>query len=85
MKGQVRQAPSHSLLRVIKMGKKKSVSAIEIEVVYAGTPEQTQSIIRSLLKTTIENVLKKNGAVAYNLDEVLDKYISEEMRNGRKG
>ncbi|MEK5477516.1 hypothetical protein NYE70_11285 [Paenibacillus sp. FSL R5-0407] len=67
------------------MGKKKSVSAIEIEVVYAGTPEQTQSIIRSLLKTTIENVLKKNGAVAYNLDEVLDKYISEEMRNGRKG
>lgn len=54
---------------------------IDIEVIYAGTPEQTGTIIRSLLKNAIEGALKKNGAIAYNLDEVLDKYISEEICN----
>ncbi|WP_339820548.1 hypothetical protein MKZ15_05765 [Paenibacillus sp. FSL R7-0216] len=57
----------------------KKKNKVEIEVVYAGTPEQTRAIFRSLLKNTIEGVFHRNGVIAKNLDEVLDKYVSEEI------
>ncbi|OXM82496.1 hypothetical protein CF651_30620 [Paenibacillus rigui] len=58
------------------MGKKKPYKLNFICV-----EDRSDEIIRSLARTAIKKVLEKHGAVAYNLDEVLSKYISEEMRN----
>jgi hypothetical protein len=41
-------------------------------------------IVRQLAKREIEKVLAKHGAVSDNLDEVLSKYITGEMRNEQK-
>ncbi|WP_091227728.1 hypothetical protein [Fontibacillus panacisegetis] len=54
---------------------------IDIEVIYAGTPEESAAIFRALIKNTIEAVLKRNGAVANNLDNVLDNFVQELIHN----
>jgi hypothetical protein len=41
-------------------------------------------VIIKLAKDKIKSDLAKRGIVAHNLDEVLHKYISEEMRNEQK-
>lgn len=52
--------------------KKKSFS---IRFVRVGTEEQAVTIVKSIVRRTIQKELDKYGAVSYNLDEVLDKYI----------
>ncbi|WP_211746362.1 hypothetical protein [Paenibacillus sp. Marseille-Q4541] len=59
--------------------RKKSYS---LHFVGCGNPEQVNSVIKGLVKESIQKVLDKHGAIAYNLDEVLDEYISEEKHNG---
>lgn len=46
--------------------------------------KQADAIIKSLAKNAIQSQLAKHGAVSYNLDDVLNKYISGEMCNGKK-
>jgi len=46
--------------------------------------EKSDEIIRAFAKRAIMKALENNGAVAYNVDDVLRKYISEEMRNGHE-
>lgn len=80
MKGQLGFAPAHTLIKGGgRMGKKKSYSLHFICV-----DNRTSDIVRALAKREIERVLAKHGAVSYNLDEVLSKYISGEMRNDQK-
>lgn len=55
-----------------------------IKYICTGTPEESDRILRQFARDVIQKVLDKHGAVAYNLDEVLNKYISEEMRNEQK-
>lgn len=55
-----------------------------LNFVRVGTQEQSDEIIRSLAKSQIEKVLEKHGAVSYDLDKVLNKYISEDMCNEYK-
>ncbi|WP_160045703.1 hypothetical protein [Paenibacillus sp. USDA918EY] len=50
----------------------------------AGTDEQAAAIIKSIAKRAIQEVLNKHGAVAHNLDEVLDKYIRPTTLRGRR-
>lgn len=54
------------------MGRKKSY---QLHFVRSEDPVQSETIIKTLAKQAIQGVLKKHGAVAHNLDEVLDKYI----------
>jgi hypothetical protein len=63
-----------------KMPKKKTYC---IEYIQVG--DRSDEIVRAIVKKEIEKVLEKHGAVSYNLDEVLSKYISGEMRNDQKG
>lgn len=59
--------------------KKKSYT---IEYICVGTPEQSDRILRQIAKCTLQKVLKKHGAIAHNLDEVLEKYINHKNREG---
>ncbi|MNP71525.1 hypothetical protein D3C76_1679220 [compost metagenome] len=47
-----------------------------IKYICTGTPEESDRILRQIAKCTIKKVLDKHGAVAHNLDEVLEKYIN---------
>lgn len=59
--------------------KKKSFNIIPLR------PEDIpDEIVIKLAREKIKSELAKNGVVAHNLDEVLHKYISEEMRNEQK-
>ncbi|MED5015959.1 hypothetical protein P9847_01425 [Paenibacillus chibensis] len=49
--------------------------AYTLHFVRSEDPVQSNAIIKSLAKQAIQKVLDKHGAVAHNLDEVLDKYI----------
>ncbi|MGN7359960.1 hypothetical protein ACTHPM_21625 [Paenibacillus sp. SAFN-054] len=80
MKGQVKQASSHSIL-VGDESMKNKTKAYTLHFVRSEDTVQSDAIIKSLAKQAIQKVLDKHGAVAYNLDEILDKYISGEMRN----
>jgi hypothetical protein len=44
--------------------------------------DHSTKIASQLVKQTIEKILEKYGLVSYNLDEVIAKHISEEMRYG---
>lgn len=46
-----------------------------LNFVRVGTEEQPVTIIKSIVRRTIQKELDKYGAVSHNLDEVLDKYI----------
>lgn len=83
MRGKFSHAPSHSLIMGDDtMRNKKKSYKITYEKVC--NQEKTDEIIRAFAKRAIIQALEKNGAVAYNVDDVLHKYISEEMRNGHK-
>ncbi len=47
--------------------------------------DQSAEIIRSIAKSEIQKTLDSHGAVSYNLDDVLSKYITGEMRNDQRG
>lgn len=66
-------APDHTMIQgdANVSSKPKPYS---IKVVRVGN--RSDEIVRELVKSKLEKVLEKNGAVAYNLDEVLHKYIS---------
>lgn len=83
-KGQLGFAPHHSIVMgdEIMAKKRKSYS---LRFVNVGTEEDSASIIRSLAKNEIEKVLAKHGALSYNLDEVLSKYITGDMCYDEKG
>ncbi|MBB3132175.1 hypothetical protein FHS19_006902 [Paenibacillus rhizosphaerae] len=82
-KGQVSQAPLHSILVGDEtMGNNKKPFTITFERVC--DQEKSDEIIRAFARRAVIRALEKNGAVAYNVDELLHKYISEEMRNGHK-
>lgn len=53
-------------------GRKK----IEINITRVCTPEESKEVIKAIAKNEIEKYLHKEGVVATNLDEVLDKYIN---------
>lgn len=61
---------------------KAKKSNFKINIIRVG--DKGDEIVRALLKEKLEIVLAKNNAVSDNLDEVLCKYISEEMRNEQK-
>jgi len=46
--------------------------------------DRTEQIVKSLARRELKKMLDNMGLVAYNLDEVLDKYITGEMRNEQK-
>lgn len=46
-----------------------------IPFVRVGTEEQAVTIVKSIVRRTIQKELDKYGAVSHNLDELLDKYI----------
>ena len=47
--------------------------------------DRTDQIVKSMVKRELKKILDNMGVVSYNLDEVLDKYITGEMRNEQKG
>lgn len=51
-----------------------------IKFVKVGDDDQSATIIRNITKSEIKKVLDSHGAVSYNLDEVLSKYITGDMR-----
>ncbi|MGG4090622.1 hypothetical protein [Paenibacillus lautus] len=51
-----------------------------IKFVQVGDDEQAAAIVRKIVKSEIKKVLDSHGAVSYNLDEVLSKYITGDMR-----
>lgn len=53
-----------------------------IELIFTGTPEQSDRILRQFAKCVTQKVLDKHSAVAHNLDEVLEKYINYKNREG---
>ncbi len=57
-------------------------NSFSIEYICEGTPEQSDRILRQFAKCIIQKVLDKHGAVAHNLDEVLEKYINHKNREG---
>ncbi|MNW28300.1 hypothetical protein D3C74_51220 [compost metagenome] len=46
-----------------------------IRFVNVGTPEQSATIIKRLVRNELQKVLDSYGANACNLDELLDNYI----------
>ncbi|MEK5166164.1 hypothetical protein NYE69_28065 [Paenibacillus sp. FSL R5-0527] len=64
------------------MGKSKKSFTIRYHRVC--DQEKSDEIIRAFAKRAIMKALENNGAVAYNVDDVLRKYISGEMRNGHE-
>ncbi|WP_143151544.1 hypothetical protein [Paenibacillus sp. UNCCL117] len=63
-------------------GNKQKAKAYSIEVIRVG--DKSDEIMRSIVKREIKKVLEKNGVIAYNLDDVLTKYITEETCNEQK-
>jgi len=49
--------------------------AYNLHFVKVGTDEQAATVIKSLVRRTIQEELDKHEAVSHNLNEVLDKYI----------
>jgi hypothetical protein len=62
------------------MGKKKK--AFHFNFIQVGNC--SDEVARDLYKTAVREALAKIGVVAYNLDEVATKYISEEARNSNR-
>ena len=60
---------------------KKKAYTIEVICV----EDRTDQIVKSMVKRELKKILDNMGVVSYNLDEVLDKYITGEMRNEQKG
>jgi len=60
---------------------KKKKKSFNLHFIKVGDSNQTAEVVRKLVKERLEMVLAKNGAVAHNLDEVLQKYITGEMSN----
>ncbi|PAD73964.1 hypothetical protein CHH67_19215 [Paenibacillus campinasensis] len=81
MKGQLNQAPSHSII----VGDEIMGKSFNIKFVKVGDDDQSAEIIRKITKSEIKKVLDNHGAVSYNLDDVLSKYITGEMRNDQRG
>ncbi len=73
-------APAHSMVKGDVMGKK--TKPYRIEFVQVG--DRSDEVVKSFVEKEIKKVLAKNGLVSYNLNEVLDKYISGEMRSEYK-
>lgn len=73
-------APLHTLLEGDAMKEKKK----SYNITFIQVGDRSDEIVKALAKREIEKVLEKHGAVSYNLDEILCKYISEEMRNEHK-
>lgn len=64
----------------VRMGiKKKSYSLRFVRV-----EDRSDEIIKTLAKNEMKKVLERHGAVSYNLDEVLSKYITGEMCSNEK-
>lgn len=42
------------------------------------------AIVKDLVKTELKKVLDKNNAIAYNLEEIVNKYVSGDMCNEQK-
>lgn len=66
----------------MRMKKNKRDPNYKIKIIRVG--DRSDEIVRAIVKDALETALAKNGAVADNLDEVLHKYISGEMRNEQK-
>lgn len=79
------KASAHSMVMgdaaMSKRKTKKPSFTLEIVCV----EDRSHEIIKRLAKREIEIVLEKHGAVCDNLDEVLDKYITGEVQNDKKG
>ncbi|MNK84431.1 hypothetical protein D3C87_1042790 [compost metagenome] len=56
------------------MKEKKKAYTLHYECV----EDRSVEITKSLARNAINKVLKKHGVVAYNLEEVLDKYITKQ-------
>jgi hypothetical protein len=76
-------AAAHTLSSGDAVMKKPKEKAYSLHFVLV--EDRSVEIARSLAKREIEKVLAKYGAVSDNLDEVLSKYITGEMRNDQKG
>jgi len=74
------QATAHNLLKGDDMTKKDKPYRLEF-VHNGGDPVNA---VRNIVKNEIKKVLEKNDAVAYNLDEVINKYITGEIGNEQK-
>lgn len=71
----------HTIVKGDAMTTKKKSYELEFILV----EDRTDEICRVLAKKAIEKVLAKHGAIIYNLDEILTKYISEETHYDHKG
>lgn len=78
--GQLNQAPSHSII----VGDEMMGKTFNIKFVKVGDDDQSAAIIRNIAKSEIKKVLDSHGAVSYNLDEVLSKYITGDMRYDKR-
>lgn len=74
------KAAAHTLVSGDVSMKKKSYRLHFVRV-----EDRSAEIITALAKREIEKVLDKHGAVSYNLDEILSKYITGVMCSDQKG
>ncbi|SDW79593.1 hypothetical protein SAMN05518855_1005140 [Paenibacillus sp. CF384] len=77
----------HALAHKIPQGdadmeKKTKKKSFTIRIVRVG--DRPHEVVRELVRDRIQSVLANNGVVSDNLDDVLCKYISEEMCNEQK-
>lgn len=47
-----------------------------IKYIPVGTPEQSATIVKKLVRVELQKIYRQHGVIAVNLDEVLDKYIT---------
>lgn len=52
------------------------------KVTYVQVGDKSEEIIKNIVGSELKKALALHGVIAYNLDDVLSKYITGEMRNG---
>jgi hypothetical protein len=64
------------------MGKRKEKPVFKFNFICV--EDRTVEIFKNLARTEMKKVLDKHGAISYNLEEILSKYITGEMRYDQK-
>jgi len=79
VQGQHDHAPAHTILMGDPMERKKPY---RINFIHNG--KSPDDALKDLAKSALKKVLAKNNVTSYNLDEVVNKYISGEICNEHK-
>ncbi|MGF6356708.1 hypothetical protein ABIE27_004632 [Paenibacillus sp. 4624] len=63
------------------MGKKEK----SFKITFVSVGDNSNDIVKKIVKSELKKMLDSHGVVSYNLDDVLSKYITGDMRYEQKG